>query len=148
MVLFIWWTSLSLSCLFVWSLCFCILWGPRHCWHGDPSQPSDDTAECERQFSSMNSIKTSLRNSLDQEYLCDLLLIACDGPLPKQFLPGPVIDKWLVCSNSGHHLNGCRRKFLARLWTSQKIYYWMNYELLIIIYFYCVSVWINKTTNT
>jgi len=27
-------------------------------------------------------------------------------------------------------------------------YYWMNYELLIIIYLYCVRVWINKTTNT
>jgi len=25
-----------------------------------------------------------------------LTLIACDGPLPKEFLPGPVVDKWLV----------------------------------------------------
>jgi len=34
-----------------------------------------------------------------------------------------------------------RRKFLIRLWTWPIIYYWMNYELLIIIYLYCVRVW-------
>ena len=34
----------------------------------------------------MNSVKTLLRNSLDQENLHDLMIIACDGPLPKEFL--------------------------------------------------------------
>ena len=36
-----------------------------------------------------------------------------------------------------------RRKFLARLWTSAVIYYWINYKLLIIIYLYFVRVWID-----
>ena len=55
---------------------------------------SPSTAECERQFPSMNSIKTTLRNSLVRENLCDLMLIAYDGSLPKQFLPG--LDLYVV----------------------------------------------------
>ena len=53
----------------------------------------------------MNNIKTSLRNSLGQENICDLMLIAGDGALPKEFLPGPVVDNWFVCGNDGRHLN-------------------------------------------
>jgi len=57
------------------------------------------------------SIKTFLRNSLGQENPCDLMLIACDGLLPKGFLPGLLI--------SGCYLvivvftwTGTRKKFL------------------------------------
>jgi len=71
-----------------------------HCafaFYGDPHMPgmvalvnllmtlSPSTAECERQCSSINSIKTSLRNSLGQENLCNLMLIAYDVPLLRVF---------------------------------------------------------------
>jgi len=55
----------------------------------------------------MNSIKTLLRNSLGQENLHDLMLIACDG-LATQIISSRPIDKWLVSGNGGLHLN--RRK--------------------------------------
>jgi len=54
------------------------------------------SAECERQFSSMNSIKTLLRNSLGQENIHDSMLIACDDLLPKEFLPGLLISGWYL----------------------------------------------------
>ena len=62
---------------------------------------------------------------------CDLMLIACDGPLHKEFPPGCVVDKWQV---SGKGVSTPQqpqeKKFLARLLTSARIYYWVNYELL------------------
>jgi len=81
----------------------------------------------------MNIIKTLLRNFLGQENLGDIMLIACDGLLPKEFLPGLLlISGWylvMVVVTS----TGTRRKFLARLWTSPIFYYWKNYELLLIV---------------
>jgi len=44
----------------------------------------------------MYSIKTLLRNSPGQENLRDLMLIACDGPLPKAFLPGLLMSGWYL----------------------------------------------------
>jgi len=84
----------------------------------------------------MNSIKILLRNSLVQENLCNFMLIACDGPLPKEFLPGPVVDKWVECGNGCCHLNHHKKKISGQIVTSQIIYYRMNCCIL------------NKTTNT
>jgi len=69
------------------------------------------TAECERQFSSMNGIKTLLRNSHGQENLHDFMLIACDARLPKEFLPGLLISGWYL-GNGGLHLNRHKKKIL------------------------------------
>ena len=44
----------------------------------------------------MNIIKTLLRNSLGQENLHDLMLIACDVPLPKEFFPGLLKSGWYL----------------------------------------------------
>jgi len=73
-----------------------------------------------------------LRNSLGQENLCDLTLIACDGPLP--------IDKWLVSGNGGLHLNGTRKKFfnvLMKTNTSKWSVVDFDYEL-------AVNMWKEK----
>ena len=58
---------------------------------------SPSTPECERPFSSMNSIKTSSRTALGQATLCDMMLIACDGPSPQQTQEE---NSWPDC---GHH---------------------------------------------
>ena len=54
----------------------------------------------------MTIIKTLLRNSLGQENLNDLMLIACDGP-ENSSRP---IDKRQVLGNGGLHLNGHKKK--------------------------------------
>jgi len=59
----------------------------------------------------MNIIKTLLRNSLGQENLCDLMLIAYDGLLPKEFLPGLLISGWYLVMVVFTGM-GTRNKFL------------------------------------
>jgi len=54
----------------------------------------------------MNNIKTLWRNSLGQDNLHDLMFIACDGPLPRECLPGLLISGWYLSGNGGLHLNG------------------------------------------
>jgi len=44
-----------------------------------------------------------------------LKLITCDGPLCKEILPGLVVDKWPVCGNGGHHLNGHKKKIPGKI---------------------------------
>jgi len=79
----------------------------------------------------MTVVMKELKSLPDPDWSADLLSIADlfekDGPLRNEFLLGPVVDKWFVCGNGGRHLNGHRRKFLAILWISQIIYYWMNF---------------------
>jgi len=67
-----------------------------------------------RQFSSMNSIKTMLRNSFFQQYLPDLMLIACDGPLQKEVFPGLLISGWYLVMMVSTW-TGTRNKFLNAL---------------------------------
>ena len=47
-----------------------------------------------------------LRDSLGQENLHHLMLIACDGPE----ISSRPIDKWQVLGNGGFHLNGHKKK--------------------------------------
>ena len=47
--------------------------------------------------------------------ICDLILVACDGKLAKEFLPGPVVDKRLLCSNGGHHLDHNKKKIPGQI---------------------------------
>jgi len=56
----------------------------------------------------MNSFKTLLRNSLGQENLHDLMLIAYDGPE----ISSRPIDNWQALGNGGLHLNGDKKKIL------------------------------------
>ena len=62
---------------------------------------SPSTAECERQFSSMNRIKTALRNRLSNDSLQALMKINCDGPSDNDFDPEEAINKWLTSGPGG-----------------------------------------------
>ena len=64
---------------------------------------SPSTAECERQFSSMNRIKTALRNRLSNDSLQALMKINCDGPSDNDFDPEEAINKWLTSGPGGRH---------------------------------------------
>jgi len=45
-----------------------------------------------------------------------LILIACDGPLPKEFLPGLLlISGWYLDGNGGYHLNGHNKKIPGQI---------------------------------
>jgi len=67
---------------------------------------SPSTAECERGFSTMNRIKTSLRNSLQQETLQLLLNISIHGPSLQYFQPDDAIERWMSCTSGGRYING------------------------------------------
>ena len=67
---------------------------------------SPSTAECERQFSSMNRIKTALRNRLSNDSLQALMKINCDGPSDNDFDPEEAINKWLTSGPGGRHIAG------------------------------------------
>ena len=38
-----------------------------------------------------------------------------NGPLPKEFLPGTVVDKWLECGNGGCHLSSHKKKIPGQI---------------------------------
>ena len=65
---------------------------------------STSTAESERQFLSMNRIKTALRNRLSNEQA--LMKINCDGPSDNDFDPEEAINKWLTSRPGGRHIAG------------------------------------------
>ena len=67
---------------------------------------SPSTAECERQFSCMNRVKTSLRNSLSQDTLQALMKIGCDGPQDTDYSPDAAVDDWLTSGSKSRHLDG------------------------------------------
>lgn len=52
------------------------------------------TAECERCFSSMKRIKTTLRNRMETATLDKLMRIANKGPKPKEFNFDKATDLW------------------------------------------------------
>ena len=58
---------------------------------------SHSTAKAERSFSHMNLIKTSQRQSMNQDLLQDLMLINIEGPPLKEYNPQPAIEHWLNC---------------------------------------------------
>ena len=67
---------------------------------------SPSTAECERQFSSMNRIKTSLHNRLSDDSLQALMKINYDGPSDDDFDPGEAINKWFTSGPGGRNTAG------------------------------------------
>ena len=67
---------------------------------------SPSTAECERQFSSMNRIKSALRNRLSNDSLHALMKTNCDGPSDDEFDPGEALTKWLISGPGGRHVAG------------------------------------------
>jgi len=58
------------------------------------------TAECERGFSTMNSLLTSRRSSLHVTTLSSLLFLKMVGPSLEQFQPLQYVKSWLA---KGHH---------------------------------------------
>lgn len=68
--------------------------------------PSPSTTECGRQFSSMNRIKTALRNHLSNDSLQALMKINYYGPSDNDFDPEEVINKWLTSGPGGRHIAG------------------------------------------
>ena len=72
---------------------------------------SPSTAECERQFSSMNRIKPALRNRLSNDSLQALMKINCDGPSDNDFDPEEAINKWLTSGPGGRHIAGHKVPF-------------------------------------
>lgn len=70
---------------------------------------SPSTAECERGFSSMNSIKTKLRNGMNQETLQSLMLISIHGPSVADFNPDPSIEIWMSGAG-GKHFRGHKKQ--------------------------------------
>ena len=52
------------------------------------------TADCERGFSSLQRIKTDLRNQLSNRILNYLLLISIEGPSPTEFPYHEACDIW------------------------------------------------------
>ena len=52
------------------------------------------TAECERCFSSMKRIKTTLRNRMETDTLDQLMRIANEGPKPEDFNFEKAADLW------------------------------------------------------
>lgn len=67
---------------------------------------SPSTAECERQFSAMNIIKTCLRTNLKQETLEALMRVKSDGPDLSQYNPTAAIHLWMSSGPGTRHLSG------------------------------------------
>ena len=67
---------------------------------------SPSTATCERIFSKMNRIKTSLRSSLSQDALRGLLRIMEHGAPVKEFDPAPGIQVFLTSGPGTRHIRG------------------------------------------
>lgn len=70
---------------------------------------SPSTAECERQFSAMNNIKTALRSSLNQDTLEALMRVKADGPAISEFNPISAIHYWMDSGKGTRHLGGHRK---------------------------------------
>ena len=58
------------------------------------------------QFSSMNRIKTALRNRLSNDSLQALMKINCDGPSDNDFDPEEAINNWVTSGPGGRHIAG------------------------------------------
>ena len=54
------------------------------------------TAECERGFSQMNILASSVRSSLSMKTISTLIFIKCVGPSPQQFDPTSYARTWLT----------------------------------------------------
>ena len=52
------------------------------------------TAECERGFSQMNILASSVRSSLTIKTLSTLMFIKCVGPPPQEFSPSMYVKTW------------------------------------------------------
>ncbi|XP_070550348.1 zinc finger protein 862-like [Ptychodera flava] len=74
---------------------------------------SPSTASCERGFSNMNNVKTSLRTSLTQQALADQLHIVCEGPSLADFNADKAVNHWLTCGTGERHLSGHKTKNTA-----------------------------------
>ena len=67
---------------------------------------SPSTAECERGFSAMNSLKTQSRTSLKQDSLSNLLRIKVDGPALGNFNPTDSLVTLLNAGPGTRHTRG------------------------------------------
>lgn len=63
------------------------------------------SAECERGFSLLKTIKTDWRNKLTDEAVTDLMRITLESADIKSFNPDPAIHAWNNCSTTGRRPN-------------------------------------------
>ena len=61
------------------------------------------TASCERSFSAMNRIKTSLKTTMQQGTLQDLMTVSSSSEDIKSFDPKPAISNWFLSSKRKRH---------------------------------------------
>jgi hypothetical protein len=61
------------------------------------------SAECERGFSEMNDICSSLRSRLTVKHISNLMFIALVGPPLRDWNPDRYVDKWLITRRSADH---------------------------------------------
>ena len=67
------------------------------------------TAECERGFSAMNSVLSTLRNKLRIEHVSSLMFIKLVGPPLELRKPSKFVKKWVLRRRSADHL-ACRQR--------------------------------------
>lgn len=67
---------------------------------------SPSTAACERGFSCMNRIKTSLRSNLSTNTMNDLMRISIDGPDTCDYDPLLAIEHWQSTAKGTRHISG------------------------------------------
>ena len=65
---------------------------------------SPTTAECERDFSSVNNIKTTARTSMKQEALSSIVRTKVDSPDLKENNPTESIINWLNSGKGTRHI--------------------------------------------
>src|ERR1043165_5863459 len=78
------------------------------------------TAACERGFSKMNLICTSLRSQLSTEHISSLMFISINGPPLAVWQPLPYVQSWLISGKRGASSTSCSERKMAT--TSNETY--------------------------
>jgi hypothetical protein len=68
------------------------------------------TAECERGFSRMNIVCSSLRSRLTVQHMSSLMFICMTGPPLKQWEPSPYVKSWLALNRRDATCTQCLAK--------------------------------------
>ncbi len=68
------------------------------------------SADCERGFSQMNILATSIRSSLAIKTLSSLMFIKCVGPPPRLFDPSPFTKTWITKNHVLSDNNKARKR--------------------------------------
>lgn len=84
------------------------------------------TAECERGFSRMNIVCTSLRSRLTVKHLSSLMFVSLTGPPLRLWKPLPFVKSWFASNKRSALYTNCPKKSYENDFKKEQLCLWDN----------------------